>query len=73
MKLRLKENNDMTWDEIKQAVEKAGINGNVDITEIQCASEGGDKKFQVIRIGNKIKLSESYDQKARAAAAGCAT
>jgi hypothetical protein len=49
----------MTWAEIKQAVEQAGILDDDEICAIECEILEGDKTFQKVHLGNFIKLSEN--------------
>ena len=38
----------MTWREIKQAVEQAGVRDDEEIGSIQCENGDGDHTFQVL-------------------------
>lgn len=63
----------MTWREIKQAVEAAGINEDEEIASIQCENNDGDHNFKKMKLGNRLKLSEGISsEKARKDADGCA-
>jgi hypothetical protein len=63
----------MTWNEIKAAVEKAGIAESSEITEIRCEHHDGSKTFHVVRLGHTLMLHEapSADEAIRECA-GCA-
>ena len=61
----------MTWREIKQAVEEAGVLEDEEIEMIQC--ENGDGDHTLMRFGQMLKLVENVsEEKAREAAKGCA-
>lgn len=62
----------MTWTEIKNAVEKAGIKENDEVTIIQCEPHHGAKSFHVIKLGSLVKLAEDFAESARSEASGCA-
>ena len=63
----------VTWKEIKNAVEQAGIHEEDDIDLIQCEGSSGDNTFRKMRLGNKLKLTENVlPDKAREDAEGCA-
>ena len=62
----------MTWIEIKNAVEQAGIEESDEITAIQCEMRDGAKTFHIIKLGNAIKLAEDFADSARSEASGCA-
>ena len=63
----------MTWKQIKEAVEKAGVNEDEEITEIHCENANGDHSFQKIRLGRKLRLAENVcNDAARSDAEGCA-
>jgi hypothetical protein len=63
----------MTWSEIKEAVEQAGVSDDDEIASIQCEEGDGDNTFHRMRIGKTLKLVEnSSAEKAREAAEGCA-
>lgn len=62
----------MTWTEIKNAVEKAGIKENDEVTIIQCEPHNGAKTFHVIKLGKVVKLTEDFAESARSEALGCA-
>lgn len=61
----------MTWKEIKQAVEEAGVTEDEEISLIQCEHGDGDKTFHRVRLGKAIKLAENTSP-AAADYAGCA-
>ena len=63
----------MTWREIKEAVEKAGVGEDEEISLIQCENGEGDHTFHKVRLGKALKLAENvFLEKAREDAAGCA-
>ena len=63
----------MTWSEIKQAVEDAGVEDDDDIALIQCENEEGDHTFHKMRLGKMLKLAERVaTEKANKAAHGSA-
>jgi hypothetical protein len=61
----------MTWTEMKNAVEKAGIKENDEITVIQCEPHNGAKTFHVIKLGKVVKLAEDFAESAKREASGC--
>ena len=61
----------MTWTEIKNAVEKAGIKENDEVTVIQCEPRNGAKTFHVIKLGKVVKLAEDFAESAIHEASGC--
>jgi hypothetical protein len=68
----LEEENQMTWREIKEAVEQVGVGDEEEIGLIQCGN-GGDHTFHKVRLGKTLKLAENVSaEKARADAEGCA-
>ena len=62
----------MTWNEIKKAVENAGIKETDEIVEIECERRDGDKVFHRAKSGDMIILREHLDDK-KTDAHGCAT
>ena len=63
----------MTWREIKQAVEQAGVRDDDEIGVIQCENGNGDHTFHKMRLGRMLKLAENVSaEKAREDAEGCA-
>jgi hypothetical protein len=63
----------MTWKEIKEAVEQAGVREDEEIGLIQCENGDGDHTFHKVRLGKTLKLAENVSaEKARADAEGCA-
>ena len=63
----------MTWKDIKQAVEEAGVNDDDEITIIQCENGDGDHTFHKMRLGTALKLEENVaPEVARREAEGCA-
>ena len=63
----------MTWKDIKQAVEEAGVTDNEEIGVIQCENGDGDHTFLKMKLGNRLKLAENVSkEKAREDAEGCA-
>ena len=49
----------MTWKQIKEAVEEAGIEDNEEIILIKCENGDGDGTFHKMRLGNAMKLTEN--------------
>ena len=63
----------MTWKEIKDAVEQAGVREDDEIGLIQCENGDGDHTFHKVRLGHELKLAENVSaDKAREDAKGCA-
>lgn len=63
----------MTWREIKNAVEQAGVGDDEEIGLIQCENGDGDHTFHKVRLGKTLKLAENVSaEKTREAAEGCA-
>jgi hypothetical protein len=63
----------MTWVEIKEAVEQAGVTDDEEIGSIHCENGDGDHTFYKVRLGRALKLAENTSaEKARAETAGCA-
>jgi hypothetical protein len=49
----------MTWKQIKEAVEEAGVEDSEEITAIECENGHGDGTFHKVRLGNALKLREN--------------
>ena len=49
----------MTWKQIKEAVEGAGIEDNEEIRLIQCENGDGVGTFHKMRLGKALKLTEN--------------
>jgi hypothetical protein len=49
----------MTWSQIKEAVEEAGVEDNEEIRLIECENGDGDGTFHKMRLGKAIKLTEN--------------
>lgn len=49
----------MTWKQIKEAVEEAGVDDNEEIRLIECENGDGDGTFHKMRLGKTIKLTEN--------------
>jgi len=49
----------MTWLELKEAVENAGIKNNDEVCLIECVHGEGDKTLHVTRLGQAMKLTEN--------------
>ena len=63
----------MTWKEIKNAVEQAGVSEEEEITVIQCENGAGDRTFHKVRLGRTLKLAENVSrEQMRESAEGCA-
>jgi hypothetical protein len=54
--------NIMTWKQIKEAVEDAGVDENEEITVIQCENGHGDGTFHKMRLGKALKLRENIPE-----------
>lgn len=61
----------MTWKEIKQAVEQAGVSDEDEICLLQCEGRDGAKTFHKTKLGKSLKLSEDVSEE-REDFAGCA-
>lgn len=61
----------MTWKEIKQAVETAGVNESEEILFIECELHDGDKTLHAARSGKLVRLREHVDDE-KADTNGCA-
>lgn len=61
----------MTWKQLKEAIEEAGLEEGEDISIIQCENEDGDGTFHKMRLGKKVKLTENISEDARDVS-GCA-
>jgi hypothetical protein len=63
----------MTWREIKDAVEKAGVSEDEEIVQIQCENGEGDHTFHKLRLGKALKLTENVSEEvSQKEAEGCA-
>jgi len=63
----------MTWKEIKNAVEEAGVSEDDEISLIQCENQAGDHSFHKVRLGRSLKLAENVSaEELRKSAEGCA-
>jgi hypothetical protein len=49
----------MTWKQIKEAVEEAGVEDNEEIRLIQCENGDGEGTFHKMRLGKAVKLVEN--------------
>ena len=49
----------MTWLQIKEAVEQAGVRDDEEISLIQCENGDGDHTFHKVRFGKMLKLAEN--------------
>jgi hypothetical protein len=70
---RDKETNVITSQEIKQAVEKAGLKDTDDISAIVCEGRDGAKALCPVRVGARLRLVEAPNDRGRKGASGCAT
>ena len=61
----------MTWKQIKEAVEEAGVEDSEEIRLIQCENGDGDGTFHKMRLGKAVKLVENVSDEA-ANFTGCA-
>ena len=52
----------MTWREIKDAVERAGVREDEEIIQIQCENGEGDHTFHKLRLGRALKLTENVSE-----------
>ena len=55
----------MKWSEIKEAVERSGVEEDDEILEIHCELRDGDKALHPSKQGNFIKLSEYLSEEAQ--------
>ena len=62
----------MTWNQIKEAVEEAGVEDNEEISLIKCENGEGDGTFHKMRLGKALKLTENTLENAEDFS-GCAT
>lgn len=62
----------MTWREIKQAVEAAGVADADEIYAIECERRDGNKSFHKAESGKMFELRERVDE-AKADIHGCAS
>jgi len=63
----------MTWKQIKNAVEEAGVKEDDEISLIQCENGDGDHTFHKMRLGRALKLVENVSEEvSRKEAEGCA-
>jgi hypothetical protein len=70
---QIKEGKTMTWKEIKEAVEQAGVAEDEEIGLIQCEDGDGNHTFHKVRLGRMLKLAENVSEEAsRKEAEGCA-
>ena len=51
----------MTWQEIKDAVEQAGVEADDEILVIDCMLHDGNKTIQKVHQGHFIRLIEQTD------------
>jgi hypothetical protein len=73
MNFELRKETAMTWAEIKEAVEQAGVTDDEEIGSIQCENGDGDHTFHKVRLGHALKLAENVSEEAaRREAKGCA-
>ena len=61
----------MTWKQIKEAVEEAGVEENEEISLIKCENGEGDGTFHKMRLGKATKLAENIGDQSNDAS-GCA-
>lgn len=61
----------MTWKQIKEAVEEAGLEDEQEISLIQCENLDGNGTFHKMRLGKALKLVEDTSEDA-ANYSGCA-
>jgi hypothetical protein len=66
-----KELGNMTWKQLKKAVEEAGLEEDQEISLIQCENGNGDGTFHKMRLGKAVKLTENVSEDA-ADYSGCA-
>lgn len=62
----------MTWKQLKQAVEEAGVKDEEEIFAIECENGHGDGTFHKMRLGHALKLHENTDEEPEDYS-GCAT
>jgi hypothetical protein len=61
----------MTWKQIKEAVEEAGVEDDEEIRLIECENGDGDGIFHKMRLGKALKLTENTLPSAKDSS-GCA-
>lgn len=61
----------MTWSEIKNAVEDAGIADEDEVSVIQCQTHDGGKTLHKMKLGKFVKLAENFSEREREEASGC--
>lgn len=61
----------MTWKQIKDAVEEAGVADDEEITAIECKNGDGSRTFHKMKLGKALKLREDTVE-SPAASSGCA-
>jgi len=61
----------MTWKEIKNAAEAAGIRDDDEVSVIECQPHNGAKTLHKMKLGKFVKLAEDFSDKARQDASGC--
>jgi hypothetical protein len=61
----------MTWAEIKEAAEKAGVKEEDEICMILCENGKGNKSFNKTKLGKALKLSEKASER-KGDFSGCA-
>ena len=54
----------MTWKQIKEAVEEAGLEEDEEISLIQCEDGQGDGTFHKMKLGRAVKLAENVSKDA---------
>jgi len=55
----------MKWSEIKEAVERSGVNEDDEILEIHCELSDGDKELHPSKQGRFLRLSEHLSKEAQ--------
>lgn len=53
----------MTWAEIKEAVEQAGVKDDDEIRDIVCENGKGDKTFHKVKLGRAYRLTEEISER----------
>jgi hypothetical protein len=66
-----KESDNVTWKQIKKAVEESDLEEDEEVSLIQCENGDGDGTFHKVRLGRAVKLAENVSEDA-AKSSGCA-
>jgi hypothetical protein len=55
----------MKWSEVKEAVQRSGVEEDDEILEIRCELRDGDKSLHPSKQGDFIRLSEYLSEEAQ--------